>query len=58
MVADWREPFRKGVVYYLRERTVRGILLWNTWDQVNAARSLIAEPGPLGSRELVGRLPA
>ncbi|MBP9824127.1 MAG: NAD(P)/FAD-dependent oxidoreductase, partial [Thermoanaerobaculia bacterium] len=47
-----------GVVYYLRERTVRGILLWNTWDQVNAARSLIAEPGPLGSRELVGRLPA
>lgn len=58
MVADWREPFRKGVVYYLRERRVRGILLWNTWDQVNAARSLIAEPGPLGSRELVGRLPA
>lgn len=58
MVADWREPFRKGVVYYLRERTVRGILLWNTWDQVDAARSLIAEPGPLGSRELVGRLPA
>ncbi|MBP9144202.1 MAG: FAD-dependent oxidoreductase [Thermoanaerobaculia bacterium] len=58
MVADWREPFRKGVVYYLRERRVRGILLWNTWDQVDAARSLIAEPGPLGSRELVGRLPA
>lgn len=58
MVADWKEPFRKGVVYYLRERRVRGVLLWNTWDQVDAARSLIAEPGPFSPAELVGRLPA
>ena len=58
MVADWHEPFRKGVVYFLRDRRVRGILLWNTWDQVDAARSLIAEPGPFGSGELIGRLPA
>ncbi len=28
------------------------------WDQVDAARSLIAEPGPFGSGELIGRLPA
>jgi NADPH-dependent 2,4-dienoyl-CoA reductase/sulfur reductase-like enzyme len=58
MVADWKEPFRQGVVYYLRDRRVRGVLLWNTWDQVDAARSLIAEPGLFSAAELVGRLPA
>jgi 3-phenylpropionate/trans-cinnamate dioxygenase ferredoxin reductase component len=46
-VADWIEPFRKGVVYYLRENLVRGVLLWNVWGQVDAARALIAEKGPL-----------
>ncbi len=44
-VADWVEQFRQGVVYYLREGRVRGVLLWNTWGQVDAARALIAEPG-------------
>ena len=34
IVEDWKEPFRKGVVYYLRAGRVRGVLLWNTWDQV------------------------
>lgn len=58
MVADWKEPFHQGVVYYLRDRRVRGVLLWNTWGQVDAARSLIAEAGPFGETELVGRLPA
>ena len=57
MVADWKEPFRKGVVYYLRNGRVRGVLLWNTWDQVDAARSLIALPGPFGATELAGWLP-
>ena len=41
-VYDWKEPFREGVVYYLREGRVRGVLLWNVWDQVDAARRLIA----------------
>ncbi len=50
--ADWQEPFRQGVVYYLKDHTVRGVLLWNTWDRVEAARGLIAsgktyEPGEL-----------
>ena len=45
-VADWKEPHREGVVYYLREARVRGVLLWNVWGQVEAARQLIAAPGP------------
>jgi len=56
-VADWQEPYRKGVVYYLREGRVRGVLLWNVWDRVNAARDLIAEPGPFRPEDLKGRLP-
>lgn len=56
-VADWQEPYRKGVIYYLREGRVCGVLLWNVWDQVEAARRLIAEPGPFRSSDLVGRLP-
>src|SRR5581483_2074963 len=57
-VADWKEPFREGVVYYLRDGRVRGVLLWNVWEQVDAARKLIAEPGPFGPDSLKGRLPA
>jgi 3-phenylpropionate/trans-cinnamate dioxygenase ferredoxin reductase subunit len=57
-VADWKEPHREGVVYYLRDGRVRGVLLWNVWEQVDAARKLIAEPGPFRPEALKGRLPA
>jgi 3-phenylpropionate/trans-cinnamate dioxygenase ferredoxin reductase subunit len=56
-VADWKEPYREGVVYYLRDARVRGVLLWNVWGQVDAARQLIAEPGPFRATDLKGRLP-
>jgi NADPH-dependent 2,4-dienoyl-CoA reductase/sulfur reductase-like enzyme len=58
IVTDWKEPCREGVVYYLRNGRVRGVLLWNVWDQVEAARKLIAEPGPFRPDSLKGRLPA
>jgi NADPH-dependent 2,4-dienoyl-CoA reductase/sulfur reductase-like enzyme len=57
-VADWKEPYREGVVYYLRDGRVRGVLLWNVWEQVDAARMLIAEAGPFRAEDLRGRLPA
>ncbi|QRP63620.1 FAD-dependent oxidoreductase [Rhodanobacter sp. FDAARGOS 1247] len=57
VVEDWREPYREGVVYYLDGGRVRGVLLWNTWDQVGAARELLAEPGPFDAASLRGRLP-
>jgi NADPH-dependent 2,4-dienoyl-CoA reductase/sulfur reductase-like enzyme len=56
-VADWKEPYREGVVYYLREGRVRGVLLWNVWDQVEAARSLIAAGEKVTPEALHGRLP-
>jgi 3-phenylpropionate/trans-cinnamate dioxygenase ferredoxin reductase subunit len=41
-LADWKEPHREGVVYYQKAGRVRGVLLWNVWGQVDAARELIA----------------
>jgi 3-phenylpropionate/trans-cinnamate dioxygenase ferredoxin reductase component len=58
MIQDWREEFREGVVYYVDEGRVRGVLLWNTWGQVEAARALIAEEGPFTAQSLKRRLPA
>ena len=39
--ADWQVPLRRGVVRYLEDGRVRGVLLWNVWDKVDAARKLI-----------------
>jgi 3-phenylpropionate/trans-cinnamate dioxygenase ferredoxin reductase subunit len=55
--ADWKTPFREGVVYYLKDGRVRGVLLWNVWEQVDAARKLIEEQGPFRPNNLKGRLP-
>lgn len=56
VVEDWKEPFRKGVIYYLRDGRVRGVLLWNTWGQVAAATGLIAEKAVYTSETLMGRI--
>jgi 3-phenylpropionate/trans-cinnamate dioxygenase ferredoxin reductase subunit len=53
---DWKDPFKKGVVYYLAKGRVRGVLLWNVWDSVPKARELIAEPGPFSAANLKDRL--
>jgi 3-phenylpropionate/trans-cinnamate dioxygenase ferredoxin reductase component len=57
VVEDWIQPFREGVVYYLDNGRVRGVLLWNVWGQVEAACDLIAEPGPHDADSVRGRLP-
>jgi NADPH-dependent 2,4-dienoyl-CoA reductase/sulfur reductase-like enzyme len=56
-MADWTEPYRTGVVYYLTAGRVRGVLLWNVWGQVDAARQLLAEPGQYERADLIGWLP-
>jgi hypothetical protein len=57
ITADWKEEFHEGVIYYLDQERVRGVLLWNVWEQVDAARSIIAEPGPFTPRNVMGLLP-
>ena len=31
---DWQEPFKQGVLYYLENGRVRGVLLWNVWKKL------------------------
>ncbi len=59
-VEDWlEEPYKKGVVYYLDVGgRLRGVLLWNVWGQVDAARRLIADGGSFKPADLKGLLPA
>ncbi|PSJ16007.1 NAD(P)/FAD-dependent oxidoreductase [Nitrosomonas supralitoralis] len=56
IIEDWKEPFRKGVIYYLRDEQVRGVLLWNTWGQVDVATQLIKEKAIHSRETLIGRI--
>ena len=56
IVTDWKNSFNKGVAYYLEEGRVRGVLLWNVWETVPAARALLEETGPFKTSDLIGRL--
>jgi NADPH-dependent 2,4-dienoyl-CoA reductase/sulfur reductase-like enzyme len=53
MIPEWDEPNRKGVVYYLdTERRPRGVLFWNEFRRVDAARDLIRGHQPIELRKL------
>jgi len=39
--ADWQKPFDTGVIYYLRDGRIRGAMMCNVWEKVEAARALI-----------------
>lgn len=56
LVSDWAEPGKSGVFYYLDDGLVRGVLLWNTWGQVDAARELIVAGRRVTPDQLKGRL--
>lgn len=53
---DWKTPFQEGVIYYLDQGHVRGVLLWNVWDKIQAARDLIAQANAVTIEELKGKL--
>ncbi len=57
VIEDWRERHQEGVVYYQQEGQVRGVLLWNVWGQVDAARDLIAARRPFRAEDLMQKLP-
>jgi 3-phenylpropionate/trans-cinnamate dioxygenase ferredoxin reductase subunit len=57
IIEDWKDEFHEGVIYYLGEGKIHGILLWNTWEQVDAARRLISEKKQWNEENLKGRLP-
>jgi NADPH-dependent 2,4-dienoyl-CoA reductase/sulfur reductase-like enzyme len=55
-VADWQKKFDTGVIYYLKDRRVHGVLLWNVWGKVDEARQLIAEGKEVSPDALRGRI--
>jgi 3-phenylpropionate/trans-cinnamate dioxygenase ferredoxin reductase component len=56
-VSKWKEPYREGIVYYLRAGRVRGVLLWNVFDKVEVARALISGARSFTSVELDSAIP-
>ena len=52
-VTSWEEPNRKGVIYHLdQQRRPRGIVFWNLFGRVDAARDLIRTHQPIEARTL------
>jgi NADPH-dependent 2,4-dienoyl-CoA reductase/sulfur reductase-like enzyme len=39
--ADWQKENDTGVIYYLKDGKVRGVMMCNVWDKVPVARELI-----------------
>ncbi len=55
-VEDWVEPLERGVVYYLDDDRVVGVLLWNIDDRTDAARAVLTEDGPVDRDALIDRI--
>ncbi len=41
--ADWQKENETGVIYYLKDGRVRGAMMCNVWEKVEAARDLIRQ---------------
>ena len=52
--ADWQKENEKGVIYYMKEGKVRGAMMCNVWDKVQAARELIQRGKTMPVEELRG----
>ena len=55
-VADWQKENETGVVYYLEDGKVRGAMMCNVWNKVDAARELIKSNARLETKELQGAI--
>ncbi len=47
--AVWEKEFEKGIIYYLANGKIRGIMLCNVWERVPAAREIIRSSTGLDS---------
>jgi NAD(P)H-nitrite reductase large subunit len=52
--ADWQKENDTGVIYYLRDGVVRGVMMCNVWDKVEVARELIKKGGATTPEKLRG----
>lgn len=52
--ADWQKENHTGVIYYLRDERVRGVMMCNVWDRLDAARELIRKNERVSPENLRG----
>ena len=52
--ADWQKENDTGVIYYLRDGKVRGVMMCNVWDKVETARELIRKGERMTPEKLRG----
>lgn len=50
--ADWQKENEKGIVYYLKDGVIHGVLMCNVWGKVDAARISIQNNVPLAQADL------
>ena len=48
----WQEQFKTGIVYYLRDRKVRGVMACNVWKKMKPARELITSGRDMSDDDL------
>lgn len=53
---DWVDRYHKGVVYYLNDSVVKGVLLWNTWGKLDEARAVIKSQAVVSPEDLKNRI--
>jgi NADPH-dependent 2,4-dienoyl-CoA reductase/sulfur reductase-like enzyme len=53
---DWQEPNKTGVIYYLNNSRVRGVMMCNVWEKVDAARELIRKQDVVKVEDLRGAI--
>jgi NADPH-dependent 2,4-dienoyl-CoA reductase/sulfur reductase-like enzyme len=51
-VTDWQKENDTGVIYYLRDHRVRGVMMCNVWEKVDEARELIRQGKEVTEPEL------
>jgi 3-phenylpropionate/trans-cinnamate dioxygenase ferredoxin reductase subunit len=54
--ADWRKENDTGVIYYLLEDKVRGVMLCNVWGKLDAAREMIRQGNRIETKALIGAI--
>ncbi|MGH9534342.1 MAG: NAD(P)/FAD-dependent oxidoreductase [Terriglobales bacterium] len=54
--ADWQEANKTGVIYYLAAGRLRGAMMCNVWEKVDAARALIRAQAPVTPAQLRGAI--
>ena len=56
ILADWQKENHTGVIYYLRDGVVRGVMMCNLWDRLDIAREMIVKAERVDPESLRGAI--